>query len=128
VFIAAGAVVLSIVSSYLLMQRLGPAGIALGASVAALTHMTVQLSLLRRRIGPVLDAAERRRTVLVVLASAAAAAAGLAVARLAGSSGAAIRLVASWSVFGAVFLGAAAAAGHPEARRLTEAVVRRLGR
>jgi putative peptidoglycan lipid II flippase len=128
VVVAATAVVLSVVASYLLMQRLGPAGIALGASLAALYNMTVQLVLLRRRVGPVLDAAERRRAALVLLAAAVAALAGLAVGRLTAGLGPVVLLLASWSAFGAVFLGASAAAGHPEAVRLTGAVRRRLAR
>jgi putative peptidoglycan lipid II flippase len=124
---AAGSIVLSAGLSYLLMQRLGPAGIGLGASLAALANMTALLLRLRRRTGPVLRAADWRAAGVVAVASAAAAVAGVLGARGSASLGVVAETLVACLAFAATFFAAAVAAGHPDAVRLLDAARRRQG-
>jgi putative peptidoglycan lipid II flippase len=124
---AASSVVVSVVLSYLLMQRLGPAGIGLGASIAALYNTTMHLVHLQRRIGGVLTAADWRAAGLVVAASVAAALAGFGTMLAVRPAGMVATAVAAWTVFGAVYLGAARALGHQDAATLQRVAAARFG-
>jgi peptidoglycan biosynthesis protein MviN/MurJ (putative lipid II flippase) len=111
-------VVVSVVLSYLLMQRMGPAGIACGASIAALYNTTMHLVHLQRRIGPVLRRPEWQAVGLVLFASAAAGVGGVGAGLLAGPHGALWALVASWSVYGGSYAALTWALHLPEAATL----------
>jgi len=124
---AASSVVLSVVLSYILMQRLGPAGIGLGAGIAALYNTTAQLTQLQRRIGRVVRAPEWRRTAVVAGASVAGAAVGYSAAALAGPAGIVATAVAAWSAFAAVYLALTLAFGHPDALGVLRGIARHRG-
>jgi putative peptidoglycan lipid II flippase len=125
---AASSVVISVILSYLLMQRLGPAGIALGAGIAALYNTSMQLTQLQRRIGGVLGAADWRAAGVVAAASGAAALAGFGAMLLARPAGMVATAVAAWAAFGAVYLGTARALGHPDAAALFRVASARFSR
>ncbi len=118
--IAAGAVVFSAVSAFLLMQQFGAAGIALGAAAGAYFNVTLNALKLRQRLGALITAAEFR--VLVKSGAAAALAAAAAVAVLVPLAAQPIVTQALCSAaafclaYGAVVLGMR----HPDARRITE--------
>ena len=78
---AASSVVIAVILSYILMRRIGPAGIGLGASIGALYNTTMQLVLLQRRIGRVVRREQWRAAGLAALASAVAAAGGVGESR-----------------------------------------------
>jgi len=122
---AASSVVLSIILSYILMQRLGPVGIGLGAGIAALYNTTMQLIRLQRRIGRLLGPADWRAAGRVAAASVVSALAGLGVALLSAPAGMVATAFASWAVFGAAYLGATYLLGHPDARSLLRVLARR---
>ena len=63
----------SAVSAYLLMQRFGPAGIALGAAAAAWVNVSLNFTFLVRKLGPILRPVEHRSLAVTVVASIAAA-------------------------------------------------------
>jgi putative peptidoglycan lipid II flippase len=115
---AASSVVLSVVLSYILMQRMGPAGIACGASIAALYNTTAQLVQLQRRIGRVIRRPEWRAVGLVLLASASSAVGGYGAGVLAAPHGALWVFVASWSVYGGLYAATTHALRLPEAAAL----------
>jgi len=125
---AASSVVISVVLSYLLMQRLGPAGIGLGASVAALYNTTAQLTLLQRRIGRVLAAPDWRAAALVLLAGVAALVPAVGAWYLVRGLGTVAVAAAAWTVFGLAFVGLTRAFGHPDAAPLVRLVTRRAAR
>ncbi len=118
VLTAASSVVVSVVLSYLLMQRMGPAGIACGASVAALYNTTMHLVHLQRRIGRVIRRAEWRAVGLVLLASASSAVGGVGAGILAEPYGPLAALAASWTVFAALYAATTYALHLPEAAAL----------
>jgi putative peptidoglycan lipid II flippase len=128
VVVAAGSVVLGAGLAFILMQRLGPAGIALGGGIGALANMVVQITLLQRRLGRVLERGDWRLAAASVLATAPAAAAAWLVGRGAAGWGLVGEAAAVWAVFGVAYLAAAGAAGHPDARRLLDLARARLRR
>ncbi len=127
VAIAAGSLVLSAGLAALLMRRLGPAGIALGASAGALVNTALLLHLLGRRIGPVLRAGDWRPAAVSLLAAAPASVAGWLALRGTGG-GAVLQAASAWIAFGATYVAAAYAAGHPDARRLLDLARARFAR
>ncbi len=128
VWIAAGSLVLSAAVAVLLMRRLGPSGIALGASAGALVNAGLLLRLLGRRIGPVLRRADWRHAAVCLLAAALAALAGWLARHATIGAGAVLVAVTAWTAFGATYVAAAFAAGHPDARRMLELLRARLSR
>ncbi len=116
--IAIGAVVLSAVTAFVLMQSLGPAGIALGAAVGATVNMVFNLSFLQRRLGSLIARGDGRHLI-----------AGLAAATLAGAvARAAAHAVAGFGNVAAATVGVATMTlayggmtvllAHPEARSI----------
>ena len=122
---AASSVVLSVVLSYILMQRLGPAGIGLGAGIAALFNTTMQLVQLQRRIGRVLGSADWWVAGRVAAASVVSALAALGAALVSTPAGMVATALATWTVFGAAYLGITHLLGHPEAATLLRVLARR---
>jgi putative peptidoglycan lipid II flippase len=116
--IAAASVALAAGLSWLLMQRFGPAGVALGSALAATFNTVVHLILLERRVGPVLGGADARPLAACVVASALAGGAGFLAERWSASLGLVGNAAVSYGGFAAVYLSASYLAGHPDARRL----------
>jgi len=115
--IAVLSVIVSAVSAYLLMQRFGPAGIALGAAIAAYLNSALNFATLERRLGAILGSADRGWVLLSALAALPAAAAAALVVRFTPiglMAHAALSLVTFGVVYGVIVW----VAGHPEARRL----------
>jgi putative peptidoglycan lipid II flippase len=125
VVVAATAVVVSVVLSYVLMQRIGVTGIGLGASVAALYSTTLHLVHLQRRIGRVLRGPDWRWAALVLVAAAVAAVGGYGAGALARPHGALAVAVASWAVYAGLYAAIARALGHPDALALVRVATRR---
>jgi putative peptidoglycan lipid II flippase len=126
VITAASSVVVAVILSYILMRRIGPAGIGLGASIGALYNTTMHLVHLQRRIGRVLLPGDWRAAGVVAVASIGAAAVGLAVRVLAGPAGALGTAAAAWAAFGALYAVLTHAMRHPETAVLLAAARRRL--
>ena len=71
--IAIIAVTVSAGSAFVLMQSLGPAGIALGAAVGAYLNVTLNSLMLKRRLGPIVGRQDGRLLVAVAFAAISAA-------------------------------------------------------
>lgn len=128
VITAASSVVVSVILSYLLMQRLGPAGIGLGAGIAALYNTTMHLVHLQRRIGPVLLRNDWRAAGLVAAASAVAIALAVGADYLAHPLGVVPTMAAAWLTFAAAYLFLIRAFGHPDAATLQRVMFARFSR
>ncbi len=117
--IAVLSVIVSAVSAYLLMQRFGPPGIALGAAIAAYLNMTLNFATLSRRVGRILDPDQRRAIALSVAAAVPAALLGIAVADALEAQhlwlSASVALAGFALVYGAITW----VFGHPDAVALT---------
>lgn len=121
--IAILSVIISAVSAYLLMQRLGPVGIALGAAIAAHANMSLNYVFLRRRIGRILLRPHLQAVFAAVLATVPAAwAGGWAADAVAPSEW--LGLLVGATVMATTYLALTALAGHPEARALLRRVTR----
>jgi putative peptidoglycan lipid II flippase len=128
VLVAASAVVVSVVFSYLLMRRIGVPGIGLGASIAALYSTTMHLVHLQRRIGRILLPPDWRWARLVALAAAAAAVGGYGAGVLARPVGVVAVAVASWSIYAGLYAAISYSLRHPDALALLRVATRRSGR
>jgi putative peptidoglycan lipid II flippase len=117
VWIAILSLVVSGIASWLLMRRLGPAGIALGSAAGGTLNMLLQLRGLDGRIGAVLRAAEWRALAAVAVASLAAAAAGTGVAILAAAWRPIPHGAAVLGIFGVTYGALTLALRHPDAMR-----------
>jgi len=124
--IAVFAVALSAALEALLMQWLGPAGIALGAAVGAYVNVGLLTVRLERRVGPVVTAAERHPLVAVLLGATGAAGLAFAGVRALGTAPVGITCLVALAAFAAGYGAVTFTLGHPEARRLV-AVIRREG-
>ncbi len=118
--IAAVSVLLSATGAFLLMQRFGVAGIALGTGIGAYANMLLNARALARRIGGLLDTHTRRALWTTVLGATPAALAGAWVAAAVRPFGVWATAIAAIAAFGVVYLGVTRALGHPDARRLTK--------
>ncbi|MGH7547116.1 MAG: murein biosynthesis integral membrane protein MurJ [Gemmatimonadales bacterium] len=116
--IAASSLLVSTGLAVLLMQRLGPAGVALGSSLGAWVNVALHLRALDRRIGAVLGRSEWRATGATLGAALAAAGAGTGIAALADTWGPIPRALVSLGIFGVVYGGITLALKHPDATRL----------
>lgn len=107
-------------------QRWGAAGLTLGSAVAA----WVEMSLLRRRLGPVIGRSPVPTGFLLRVGGAAllAGIAGLALATVLDDVHRFLRAAVVFAGFGLVYLAATHAGGVAEARALTRRVLGRLGR
>jgi len=125
---AALALVLSAACAGLLMRWLGPAGIALGASVGAWANTTLHLEGLHRTLGPILGRPERRLLGVSVLAAAIATVVSLGIAWLMRTVPPAATTAVILPAFATVYLSIGVGAGHPDAARLVGAARARLSR
>ena len=118
VAIAILSVATSAISAYVLMQRLGPAGIALGAAIGAYLNLLLNFSTLTRRVGRILSPPHLRALALSVGATLPAAFASraivdaMATAPVWGAAG--VGLTAFGLVYGLITL----VLKHPDARRV----------
>jgi len=115
--IAVLSLLVSAVLSWLLMRRLGPAGIALGSSLGATLNVILNLSALDRRIGTVLGGAEWRTLGVVVFAALAAAALAMAGVSLAAQWRPVPRGLVALGIFGVTYGALTLALRHPDALR-----------
>jgi putative peptidoglycan lipid II flippase len=122
--IAIFAVALSAALEALLMQWLGPAGIALGAAVGAYVNVGLLTARLERRIGPVVTAGDRRPLVAVLLGATAAAGLAFAGVRVLQGAPIGVTCLVGLAAFTTGYGGVTFALRHPEARRLIAAVRR----
>lgn len=99
----------------LLMQHFGPAGIALGSSIAAYLNAGLNVATLTRKTGPIGTKAGQYALAVTLVSSLAAWGAAAATGALVAD--AAVWLVAAASVgaFGVVYLSVARILGHPDA-------------
>ncbi len=115
--IAVLSVIVSAVSAFLLMQRFGPAGIALGAAIAAYLNSVLNFGALTGRLGRILGASDRTWILLSAITTLPAVGGGLAAARLLDVA-LPIRAGVALAAFGLVYGGLTLLLGHPDARRL----------
>jgi putative peptidoglycan lipid II flippase len=115
-------VVVSAVSAYLLMQRFGPAGIALGAAIAAWVNASLNFGTLSRRVGRILDASERKAIAASVVSTVPAALAGLGVARALAARPLWLSAVAALAAFSTVYGVLTLLLRHPEAQRVWSSI------
>jgi putative peptidoglycan lipid II flippase len=115
---AAVSMVLSAALAALFMLRLGPAGIALGASLAAYVNVLLNFRGLRARLGPLLVRRTWLNFAVVLSGSMVAASAGMGVARLVLSRPVVIVALAALISFGLVYVLYTALLGHVDARAL----------
>ncbi len=118
-------VVVSAVSAYLLMQRFGPAGIALGAAIAAYVNMSLNFGTLSRRVGRILGASDRKAVAASVVGTVPAALAGVGVAHALADQPLWLAAVAAVTAFSVVYGVLTLLLRHPEATRLWRSVTRR---
>jgi putative peptidoglycan lipid II flippase len=104
-------------SSWLLMQRFGPAGIALGSSVGGTLNTVLHLRDLDARVGTVLQRADWRGLILVVLAGLAAAGLGYGADQLVAGWRPIPRGIAVLGIFGVAYGALTLAFRHPDATR-----------
>lgn len=102
----------------LFMGRYGPAGIALGAALAAYVNVGLLVRALVRRIGRLGGRREQRALLVTALGAVAAAAAGNGTARMLDGTPFWAGGGAGLVVFGLVFIMITSALQHPDARRL----------
>lgn len=117
--VAAVSVAVSAVLAWAFMQRLGPAGIALGSSCGAYVNVALNLATLERRVGSLFGTTERRALVSTTVASLAGMLAGVAAGPAAGG-GAWGATIAAVTAFGLVFGGTSAVLRHPDALGLLQ--------
>lgn len=124
--IAVASVVVSAGSAYLLMQRFGPAGIALGAGIGAYVNGGLNYAMLERRIGSILDRSDRWWVLLSALSAVPAAGAAILAVR-AVSAVLPVQAAAALAAFGVAYGVITWAGGHPEARRFMRSRMRGKG-
>jgi putative peptidoglycan lipid II flippase len=123
--IAALSVALSAAAGAALMQVLGPAGIAAGASIGAYLNAGLLVTRLERRVGPIITAEERRPLAAVLAGATLGAGAGAGVVAALSTAPLPIRCAAGLLAFGLAYGIVTAGLGHPEARRFLGALTRR---
>lgn len=120
--IATLSLALSTLLAIVLMQRYGPAGIALGSSLGATVNVVFHLRDLDRRVGAILGRADWRSVGVSVLGAGAAAGAAVAGAQ----AGAGLRLLPlgllAVAIFVVVYAAVVLALKHPDAIRLWKLV------
>jgi len=117
VWIGILSLVVSGLASWLLMRRLGPAGIALGSAAGGTLNMVLQLRGLDRRIGRVLGSADWRALALVVSVAVVATVLGVGVEHLATAWRPVPRGAVVLGAFGLTYGALTLALRHPDAVR-----------
>lgn len=119
--IAALAVALSAALGALLMQWLGPAGIAFGSAIGGYVSVSLHIRDLEKRIGAIIDAGERRGLIATLVGAAAAAAAGAGLLHVLGPRNPWLLAGVAGLGFSLVYGVVTYALGHPDARRILSA-------
>ncbi len=122
--IAVLGVIASATTAFLLMQRFGPAGIALGAAVGAYINVALNAWTLRRKLGTITTPVESHALAIAGGASAAAALAAMGVVRLLPFVHPIPIATAASAAFVVIYGATTLALRHPEAKR----VLRFIGR
>jgi putative peptidoglycan lipid II flippase len=115
--IAITSLVMSTLFSWFFMGRLGPAGIALGSSIAWTFNTVMHLYDLDKRIGTILQTADWRIIGLVVVASLIAAGLAVGTGQLAAAWRPISRGIAVLGIFGVAYGALTLAFRHPDAIR-----------
>ena len=102
----------------LFMQRFGPAGIALGAALAAYVNVGLLTVSLGRRIGPLMGPTERRALLVTAVGALAGTASGVGVARALAAVPVWATTVTAVAGFGLVYMAVTMALRHPDAMGL----------
>jgi putative peptidoglycan lipid II flippase len=118
VWIAAIAVVVSATSAFLLMQELGPAGIALGAAAGAYVNVGLNAQRLSSKLGRLMHSTDVRDLSVSAAGCALAAAATIGVIHWIDAAAIWVQAVCGLLAMGFVYGGATLALGHPDARRM----------
>lgn len=122
--VAGVSVAVSAALAFLLMQRFGPAGVALGAACGAYVNLTLNYLTLERRLGPVLSGEERKALGSTVAAALLATlAAGTTAAGVGGGPWTAT--VAAVGAFCVVFEVTCLLLRHPDAQAVWRKLLRR---
>ena len=117
VAISVATLVLSGGLAALLLRPLGVAGIALGSSVGATVTLLVQLWLLERRVGQVLDSGGWRNLAITIAGAALGTLAGVLAAGASSGATPVWRAAAALGAFGAVHALVTLSLKHPDATR-----------
>jgi putative peptidoglycan lipid II flippase len=115
--IAVASLVVSAGLSWWFMRPFGAAGIALGSSLGGTLNMVLQLRVLDRRIGRMLQSRDWRNLGLIMIAGLGAAAASVAVDQLIFAWPPIPRGIVVLGIFGMVYGTLALAFRHPDAKR-----------
>ncbi len=115
-------VVVSAVSAYLLMQRFGPPGIALGAAIAAWVNSCLNFGTLSRRVGRILDAPGLKAVATSVVSTVPAALAGVGTAHALAARPVWLSAVAALAAFSAVYGVLTLLLRHPEAQHMWSSI------
>ncbi len=126
--IAALSVTVSAGLAVLLMQVLGPAGIALGAATGAYVNVFLLAKGLSRRVGPIIDPSHRKPLAAILAGVVLASAGTEGLAWLAGSQPAWVLCLGGLAAFGLLYGFTTLALGHPEAHRIVDRLTARAGR
>ncbi|MGH7752749.1 MAG: lipid II flippase MurJ, partial [Gemmatimonadales bacterium] len=124
VTIAVLSLAVSTVAAVCLMRRMGPAGIARGATIGAFVNLSLQVRGLGARVGRILGRAEWWALFQALLAAVLAGLAARGVVTLLAGANALVVGGAALVMFGVAYLAATYAFGHPDARRLTRFATR----
>ncbi len=116
--IAIASVAVSAGAAFLLMQWLGPAGIALGAAAGAYLNVSLNSYTLKRRLGVVTEAKDGSWFLVASIGAAAAAISGEQVARLLENQHVWLEAGTGIFVFLIVYGTATVMLGHPEAKKI----------
>jgi len=111
-------VVVAAGSAYFLMQRLGPAGIALGAAIGAYVNVGLNFTALTRRVGRILGVVEHRAIALSIAATVPAAFVAIAIVDRIVTAPPWASAGAGLAAFGLVYGLLTVGLGHPDGRRL----------
>jgi len=117
VTIAVASLVVSAVLSWLFMRSFGAAGIALGSSLGGTLNMVLQLRVLDRRIGRMLQSRDWRNLGLLMVAGLGAAALAVAVDQWTGAWRPIPKGIAVLGIFGVAYGALTLAFRHPDAIR-----------
>lgn len=122
--IAAMGVVVGAGTAVIVMQYLGPAGIALGAAAGAYVNVTLNLNRLEAKLGSITSVSEIRALASVAIGSVAGAGAGAFTAARLATQPIWIGALAGLATFGVTYAAITLLLGNPEARKIAGSLTR----